>query len=327
MPEFLSYNLKVACLVTVFYVFYRVLLCMETFHKLNRAVLLGTSVISFILPLVHITLRRRIMVLDIAADCDGQMPLTFGYGGEFPAEDIFPPASPIQDSLPLWQTVMASVYLIGVIFVLSKVIISIISTNRIIRGGEVVSKENGISTILTDRVSVPFNWMKYVVIPRSDWEKDSKAIILHEKAHCALHHSADILVVDIISAFLWYNPAIWMLRSDLRDIHEFQADETALMQGISIKEYQMLLIRKAAKTAGYSITNNFSHNSIKKRIAMIGRKRSPVRAVWKAAFIIPILVLSILANSRIDYVKAQTTTPSGGAPSRTAESSGRRISP
>ena len=82
--------------------------------------------------------------------------------------------------------------------------------------------------------------MRYIVLSRNDWEGDHAPILVHEKAHIGFGHSIEVLLVDILSAVQWFNPAIWMLRADLQELHEYEADDAVLRAGANIKEYQYL---------------------------------------------------------------------------------------
>ena len=145
---------------------------------------------------------------------------------------------------PWWQTALVVLFWAGAAFVLLRAAVSILSLFRIIRQGSLVREEDGCKILLTERDIAPFSWMKYIVLPRKDWEGPNGPIIAHEKAHIGYGHSAEVLLVDVLSAFQWFNPAIWMLRADLQELHEYEADDAVLRSGANLKEYQYLLIRK-----------------------------------------------------------------------------------
>ena len=260
MIDFLYYDGKVAIALLVFYLFYRFLLKKETFHRFNRIVLVGTAILSFLLPLCIITIRRPaepgVMVMEMTAEMLEAAPVV---GKWFPS----------------WPVLLLIVlFWAGVVFVLVRVLVSILSVSKIIRHGELVREENGCKIIATDRDIDPFSWMRYIVLSRKDWEGDHAPILVHEKAHIGYGHSVDLLLVDFMSAFQWFNPAIWMLKSDLRELHEYEADDAVLRSGADIKEYQYLLIRKAVGKSGYSVANSFNHSILKNRITMMSKSKS-----------------------------------------------------
>ena len=233
MTEFLIYQGKIAVLLTVFHLFYRMLLSKDTHHRLNRIVLLGTATLSCILPACVITIRRIVFLPAREETSELSHGVTGGGTSVLPGI-----------SEPVWQYTLCSILTVGALVVLLMSIMSITRIMRIIRNGESSKLESGETLVITDRDTVPFSWMKYIVLSREDYEGSHTQILTHEKAHISLKHSWDIIFLDFITALQWFNPAIWMIKSDLRAIHEFEADDAVLRSGVNIKEYQYLLIRK-----------------------------------------------------------------------------------
>ena len=271
---FLIYDAKVAVALLVFYLFYRFLLKKETFHRFNRFVLVGTAVLSFLLPLCIITIHKP---MEMAAPLVTEPAMV----AELPEQELAPL---VQVSEPWWHVALTILFWVGVAFVLGRVLISILSILRIIRQGEPVREEDGCRILVTERDIDPFSWMKYIVLSRKDWEIPHESILAHEKAHIAYGHSIEILLVDVLSALQWFNPAIWMLRADLKELHEYEADDAVLRAGADLREYQYLLIRKAVSKSGYSVANSFNHSILKNRITMMSKSRTPLtrglRALW-----------------------------------------------
>ena len=297
--DFLLYDIKVAAALLVFYLFYRFLLKKETFHRFNRIVLVGTAVLSFLLPLCIITIRKP---MEMAAATEAMAAPAPGTAlPELLPQELLPTADV---SAPWWPVAVTILFWAGVAFVLSRVIISILSILRIIRKGELVREEDGCKIIVTDRDIDPFSWMRYIVLSRNDWEGDHAPILVHEKAHIGFGHSFEVLLVDILSAIQWFNPAIWMLRSDLQELHEYEADDAVLRAGANIKEYQYLLIRKAVSKSGYSVANSFNHSILKNRITMMSKSRSPLARGLRVLYVLPLVCLAIGLQARTVYVPA-----------------------
>ena len=291
MTEFLIYQGKAAIALAVFYMFYRLLLSKETFHRFNRIVLLGTAALSFALPLCVITFKEVVVV-----------PAMTGSSETIIGEVAETVAMVPEVSAPIWPVVLCSLFAIGAFAVLVHVAVSIIGIRRIISNGTKQTLDSGETLIITETDS-SFSWMKYIVISREDYESGYSQILTHEKAHIALRHSWDILFVDMITALQWFNPAIWMLKADLRALHEFEADDAVLRSGANIKEYQYLLIRKAVSKSGYSVANSFNHSTLKARITMMLNKKSSRMSAWKALYVIPLVGISLAATAetRVDY--------------------------
>ena len=295
MMEFLTYDLKVAVLVVVFYMFYRLLLSRETFHRINRVVLLGTASASFVLPLCVITLHKTVVVSG---------------GGEMVTFDNFSPIATevlevAEPQTPLWQTLVVVVFFVGLVLTLGHTIIGIVKVWRLISRSERYRQSDGTIICVADRDVSPFSWMNYIVLSHSDYEAQDASVLAHERGHIRLHHSADILLVDILTALQWFNPAMWMLRQDLRSIHEYEADAAVLSQGINMRQYQYLLIQKAVSDCGYSVVNGITHSTLKNRIHMMLNNKKTNRASWlKLLALLPIVGVALALNAETvnDYV-------------------------
>ena len=291
MTEFLIYQGKIAVLMMVFHLFYRLFLSKDTLHRMNRIILLGTSALSCILPACVIKIRKTVFLPSRAEI--SEPPQSVQNGGSAILPEI---------SESAWQYTLCSILVVGALVVLIMSLVSIIRIMRIIRNGESSKLESGETLVITDIDTVPFSWMKYIVLSREDYEGSHTQILTHEKAHISLKHSWDIIFLDFITALQWFNPAIWMIKSDLRAIHEFEADDAVLRSGVNIKEYQYLLIRKAVIKSGYSVANSFNHSSLKKRISMMQTARSPRRNIWKACYIILIAGISLASSAEMKKI-------------------------
>ena len=284
MIDFLTYDLKVAVLIAVFYMFYRLMLAHETFHRVNRMVLLLTAIASFVLPLCVITIHKTVTIQQSAQVAIGE----------------FQPAAVVDEAsaMPLWQIALPILFIIGMVATLAHTLWSLFKIIRIIRQSELYPQADGTTICVTGNASLaPFSWMHYIVMNRSDYETQNAAILTHERGHIRLHHSWDLLLVDTLTALQWFNPAMWMLRSDLRAIHEYEADGAVLSQGINARQYQYLLITKAAGIGGYSLANGISHSTLKNRINMMLHTKSSRRSLLKLLALIPIVAIALAVNA------------------------------
>ena len=297
MIEFLTYDLKVAVMLAVFYMFYRLLLARETFHRVNRIVLLLTAVASFVLPLCVITMHETVTVEAVPTIQVGDMMMN--------AAPIAEPAT------PWWQILLPILFIIGMVATLGNTLWSLFKIISLISKSEKYPQDDGTIICVTGNADMaPFSWMLYIVMNRSDYEEHNETILAHERGHIRLHHSWDLLLVDTLTAFQWFNPAIWMLRSDLRAIHEYEADGEVLSQGINARQYQYLLITKAASIGGYSLANGISHSTLKNRINMMLHKKSNPTRLLKLIALIPIVAVALAVNAETvtDYVYGEPET-------------------
>ena len=292
MTELLIYQGKAALALVAFYIFYRLLLSKETFHRFNRIVLLGTAAMAFVLPLCVITISKTV-ILPAVSPVDTVVETVEGV--------ITGTASVPQE--PVWPAILLGIFVVGALAVMLMTVISIIKVMSIIRSGEHQTLDSGETLVITENGTAPFSWMKYIVLSREDYESGYSQILTHEKAHIALRHSWDLLFVDLITVLQWFNPVIWMLKSDLRALHEFEADDAVLRSGANIKEYQYLLIKKAVSKSGYSVANSFNHSTLKARITMMLNKKSSRMSAWKALYVLPLVGISLAATAetKVDY--------------------------
>ena len=283
MTEFLTYDLKVAVLIAVFYMFYRLMLARETFHHVNRLVLLLTAVASYVLPLCVITIHETVTIQRTANVAVGA----------WQAEAVVE-----QPAMPLWQIVLPILFIIGIALTLFHTLWSLFRIIRLIKHSEQHPQEDGTIICVTGNAALsPFSWMHYIVMNRSDYETNDATILAHERGHIYLRHSWDLILVDTLTALQWFNPAMWMLRSDLRAIHEYEADAAVLSQGINARQYQYLLITKAAGIGGYSLVNGISHSTLKNRINMMLHTKSNRRSLLKLLALLPIIGITLAVNA------------------------------
>ena len=283
MTNFLIYDAKVAVLIIVFYMFYRLMLSRETFHRVNRVVLLLTAIASFVLPLCVITLHKTVTLAVSPTVSVGDLQMEI-------AEEAGPVA---------WQVVLPLIFIIGVLLTLGHTLASIVKVMLLIRRSEKHPQPDGTILCVTGNAEVsPFSWMRYIVMNHADYEAQDAAILAHERGHIRLRHSWDLLLVDLLTALQWFNPAMWMLRQDLRAIHEYEADGAVLSQGINARQYQYLLISKASGIGGYSIANGISHSTLKNRITMMLHKKSNRTSLLKLFALVPIVGMALVLNAK-----------------------------
>ena len=293
MIAFLTYDLKVAALIAVFYMFYRLLLSRETFHHVNRVVLLLTAIASYVLPLCVITLHKTVLVEATESAID--------FGGLTMMVEETP-------QMPLWQVLAVVIFLFGVVVTLGYTLSNVLRVWLLIRRSEQHPQPDGTVVCVAPHDVSPFSWMHYIVLSPSDYEAMDASILAHERGHIRRHHSVDLLLVDTLTTLQWFNPAMWMLRQDLRAIHEYEADAAVLSQGINMRQYQYLLIQKAVSHCGYSVANGISHSTLKNRINMMLTNKKTNRTSWlKLLALVPIVgvALALNAESVNDYVYAE----------------------
>ena len=294
MGTFLVYILKSAVCLAMFYLFYRLLLSKETFHRFNRMALLGVMLLSCLLPLVKVTVEQASPVNAQVMSMEDLL-LMYQWNSEAVVEEGSRPFH--------WQEGLVLVYFVGLFFVIVRHLWSLGRMLYLIRHSRCERLDNGIRLVVHRRKLAPFSWMRYIVISETDLKESGHHILVHEMAHIHHHHSWDLLLVEVCSWLQWFNPAIWLLKQELQNIHEYEADEEVLRQGIDARQYQMLLIKKAVGARLYSIANSFNHSSLKKRITMMIRKKSNPWARAKYLYVLPLAAVTVAAFARPEISK------------------------
>ena len=307
MGTFFAYILKSALCLAAYYLFYKLLMSRDTFHRFNRFALVTLLLCSMALPLLQFNLKTTPEVTGSA---------------EIDLSGLAMVEAVTEVETPLWTKLIAVlilVYLLGIIFFALRTLISYLSLWRMIRRCEerplptAFAHAKARLMVTKDLVS-PFSWMHYVVVNEQDLQENERAILMHELGHIANHHTLDLVLTEVCLIMQWFNPAIWLLREELQAIHEYEADEAVLNGGVNAREYQLLLIKKAAGSRLQSITNSLHQSSIKKRITMMQKKKSNPWARAKYAIAVPVAALSV----------ALFATPTASALS--AEISGCKVS-
>ena len=292
MGAFFSYSLQSALCLAIFYLFYTVVLSRETFHRLNRCMLLFIMALSWIIPLFAGALSFRTGV-EVVPEMLVEQPLaTLTAGGAAASLD-----------LSVWQSVFVPVftlYLVGIAYCVLYQALSYLRLWRLLSKGKHAALDNDIRLILhTDTSMAPFSWMKYIVLSEDDYAEDGAAIIAHETAHIRLRHSWDLMAAHVFVILQWFNPFAWLLYRNLRNTHEYEADKSVLDEGFEAQHYQLLLIKKAVGTRLYSMANGYNHsNNLKKRITMMLQKKSNAWARLKYALVLPLAATTVVAFAR-----------------------------
>jgi len=284
MGTFFVYILKSSICLVAFYLFYRLLLSRETFHRFNRIALLGIFSLSLLIPLCEVSMGKPQTAINWQ-----QLILMANYQ----AVPVGVEASSIS-----WSEIILLIYLAGFLFFFCRNLYSLTRLVRLLKGSQRKKLDNGINLIIHQKEFAPFSWMKYVAISDSDMQESGREILIHEIAHIQNRHSIDLLLAEFCILFHWFNPAAWLMKQELQNIHEYEADETVLNQGIDAKQYQLLLIKKAVGTRLYSMANSFNHSKLKKRITMMLKEKSNPWARLKYLYILPLAALAVTAFAR-----------------------------
>ena len=296
MEFFLLYIFRSTICLTLFLVFFKVLLCRDTFFRWNRFILLGGILFCLVWPFVEFEaepspFRRHLNELE---------KVITGYVPE-EEQTVMMYALPTADTEVLTESkgnisYTGWVYVGGMGICLLFWLLAYRRMFGIIRSGECIPREGYILVVVSGKIC-PFSWRNYIVLSRQDNE-GYKEIITHECIHIRKKHTWDLYLIQLLLVFHWFNPAVWLLRRELQDIHEYEADEGVIKQGIDATKYQLLLVKKAVGSRVESIANSFNHSKLKNRITMMLKEKSNRWARLKILLFLPLAVLIAQAFAR-----------------------------
>ena len=288
MGIFFVYILKTSLCLAVFYLFYRLLLSKETFHRFNRWALLGVLLLSCVIPLIEVTTHEATDMSQPFLSLEEMLVMA----------EPAPVMEEVSTPFP-WRALLLLVYLVGIGFFFVRHLWSLGRMLRLLHASKKESLEDGITLYIHENKNVaPFSWMNNIAISKDDLEENGDAVLTHERAHIRNRHSWDLLLAEGCIFFQWFNPAAWLLKQELQTVHEYEADEWVIENGIDAKTYQLLIIKKAVGARLYSIANSFNHSSLKKRITMMIKKKSNPWARLKYAYVLPLAAVAVAAFAR-----------------------------
>lgn len=300
MAEVLMYSAKSAAVLCMLYVPYTLLLHRDSFFRQNRLVLLGILLLSLVLPLCNVPWlsmdRQPVMHAAQVQMVEIGIPVQMVVPAEAEA------AVERKASFPLFS-LLTAIYMTGVCAVLLFRLWQMGCLHMALRRGCLWRQtEDGITVRCHAGRVAPYSWMRNIVISEQDYNESGREIVLHETGHIRNGHSWDILLLTLVQMLQWWNPLAYMLGVSLRDLHEYEADDYVLRQGVSARAYQILLIKKAVGYGSYTFANNFNHSLTKKRITMMRRSKSNPWMRSKALYVIPVAALALSAFATPEIV-------------------------
>lgn len=310
MHLLLIYLLKQAISLIVFTLFFKLFFTKDTFFGFNRIVLCLGVIVCCILPAINISTQELSVIQEPFLHVENAIKQSDNI---IPAENIdiekthvvsTEKSRMINNLNPL--SVLLIIYAIGIFASIVYLWLSYRSMMRIIKRGKIQYHKNDYILITVDEDISPFSWRKYIVLSDSDYKEYAEEIMMHELAHIKCRHTIDNLLMEILCLIQWFNPTIWILRKELKSIHEYQADMSVLKTGIDATKYQLLLVKKAVGAYSYNLANGFNHSKIKKRITMMLKEKSNNWARLKLLMVLPLLILTLYAFARPEVKQIET---------------------
>ena len=311
---------KAALLTFVFVLMYRLLLRRETFHGLKRGALMLSLVLSYVLPVTVITVHRDISKSPVAQTAVSAQPAATPVNQIKPFSPVAQTSAPApsvsaaesaavqapavqKDKTAVLLQILLAAYLAGLIVMLLLRVRSILKVSAIVRRGETVERGDGYRIVVTDKNVSPFSWLGTIVVRQKDYAGIDSNVLRHEKAHIAHGHPLELMVVDFMSLFQWFNPAVWVLRRDLCLVHEQQADADVLNSLSDARPYQFMLLSQSQGGLAFNIVASFNGNGVESRIDMMNRKRSGRRQMLRFLYLPLVMCISLALSANVAYDK------------------------
>ncbi|MDY6257916.1 MAG: M56 family metallopeptidase [Bacteroidaceae bacterium] len=277
------YVIKAAITLALLYSCFFIFLSKETFHRFNRCMLVGIMLVSLFMPMFHFTTSHPTTLNE-------EVYIVQNYI-EHDTPPIIVTAQQAQGIT--WIQALTWIYMAGVVLMLILTLVQATSLCRFMCSGVRHTDTKGNTVILHNNDVPPFSIFRYIVMSVKDYESSRQYILTHEQEHIRLGHTYDLLLLQGMKTLMWFNPFIWFLSRDLKAVHEYEADQAVINQGIDAKSYQQLLVMKVVGNRLQPFTNNLNHGSLKKRIVMMYQKPSNRWLMLKALCAIPVAALTI----------------------------------
>jgi TonB family protein len=200
------------------------------------------------------------------------------------------------------------VYIAGMLFFLARIIWGIYELRKILSNGPRELKQ-GVLVYFRESGLPHFSILNRIVINPSflqEEKKELEQVLAHEHAHISQMHWLDLAMLEITSVIQWFNPAIWLLGKELKDVHEFLADKQVIEKGCSRSEYQAVLVNQALGIRVFRLTNNFNQSNLKKRLLMLTQIKTNKLASLKLLLAVPVLIGLLLITAHRPDSSSQT---------------------
>ena len=286
MLAFLYYCLKVIVCSGVLYGYYLLALRNNRFHQWNRWYLLASVILAFSVPLL------RVPIPDFF-----ESEPEFVYGGEgmtLPAFAFAKQDTGFHFTLPLVATFIYVSIVIFLLLLLAKNIWAI----RRLKHHYLEETIAEIHFYNTAEPGTPFSFFKNIFWNNSidlHTEKGNQ-MLRHEMAHVTEMHSADKIFLQLLAAFAFWNPFLYLVKKELSVVHEFIADQKA-SAGDDQLQYASLLLTKALGSQQFALGNPFFHSQLKRRLIMLTTNKNPRFSYLRRLLVLPLAAISLILFS------------------------------
>lgn len=295
--------LKSSACLAIFMFFYKLCLEKTSAHTFKRFYLIVVLLISIGIPFITFTEYIEVLpqTLDTSSAQGYQVPENF---------EIIEPIKSFQDYVP---TILWNFYGLGSLLFAFRFFRNLIQLFQKIRLNPKHKSQNFINVLLQDLIT-PHTFFNFIFLNKREFENNKipTEVLLHEQTHAKQKHALDVLFIEILQIFFWFNPLLYFVKKDIKLNHEFLADQAVLKHGINTTDYQQLLLAFSSNASHSSLANAINYSLIKKRFTVMKTQTSKT-AVWLRSFIIlPLLAIliygfseKIVVEEKIDFLTSR----------------------
>ncbi len=276
MKSLVNFIIESGISVSLFSVIYVLFLRRETFFRTNRMFLLLSVLFSILLPFLRFKILNPQPVLLSEITVTPYRNLlesitVYGHGISGDIENVVVTTQSILYFYFAGVLLFISLFLFRLLQIIIKVI-----RNRVV-------EQEGFKLVILNKDIAPFSFLNYVFIGEYSLQNAGyNRMLIHELEHVKQGHSFDVIILELLTAFQWFNPFMWLLRRAIRENHEYLADRAVLNAGASRGEYKQLLLNQFIGEQ-LVVANNFNYSLIKNRIKMMSKIKSSKIALTKTA--------------------------------------------
>ena len=293
MGAFIVYILEWSACLLAFLLLYKMCFSGTTFHRFNRFYLLGTLMVSAMLPLIHIAPTEQMEPM--AEACRTVVQVDESMLSHISVSSALGSSTRSFTMVEKAAIVLLVVYMLYVLIQLTGWAKSIVKMLRFIHGKRRRRIGRWAWMVEHDAEYGPFSWMNCIVISSHEQGFGRRASMRHELSHIALLHHLDLVLLMLCVII---NPACWLVMKELKIVHEYEADDEVINHyRIPNRDYQRLLLLRTVGAEAYALASSFNLN-IKKRIMMMKKKQSHWwRMIW-IAVTLPLVGFTLMAFSK-----------------------------
>ena len=284
------YFLQSAICMAFFYALYWLFLKRDTFFRVNRVFLLLTLFAAVSIPWLEIPFQpKHGTTADDYPVIDAVVLATQQYLNSNMLEEVVVTATAKKEFT--WYQYLGIIYLTGVLLFSVRFFKNLLQLFIWRRNNKRIQKD-GVQLVVMKEDYPPFSFLNSVFISKEDYQKPNfSSILAHERVHVDQLHTFDLLLIEILTVLFWMNPIIWFYKWSIQEVHEYLADDQVVNGSTNPNEYKMHIVNQFAGGDLFRLANNFGQSTLKKRISMLGRIKTPKIALVKLLLLIPILVV------------------------------------